>query len=92
MVIIPHPPYLLDLDPCDLAFFPKLKMKLKGHFETVSHIQREPQVVLDSIKENDFHSNLKHGKNYGITVYVPKEAILKVIAAKIMQVKLAFLF
>jgi hypothetical protein len=31
-------------------------MKLKSqHFETVSDIQRESQVVLDSIKENDFH-------------------------------------
>jgi hypothetical protein len=31
-------------------------MKLKGwHFETVSDIQRGLQVVLDSIKENDFH-------------------------------------
>jgi hypothetical protein len=31
-------------------------MKLKGRFETVSDIQRESQVVMDSIKENDFHS------------------------------------
>jgi hypothetical protein len=32
-------------------------MKLKRqHFETVSDIQRESQAVLDSIKENDFHS------------------------------------
>jgi hypothetical protein len=31
-------------------------MKLKGRFETVSDIQRESQVVLHSIKENDFHS------------------------------------
>jgi hypothetical protein len=31
-------------------------MKLKGQrFETVSDIQRELQVVLDSIKESDFH-------------------------------------
>jgi hypothetical protein len=31
-------------------------MNLKGqHFETVSDIQRESQVVFDSIKENDFH-------------------------------------
>jgi hypothetical protein len=29
-------------------------MKLKGHLETVSDIQRE-LVVLDSINENDFH-------------------------------------
>jgi hypothetical protein len=31
-------------------------MKLKGRwFETVTNIQRESQVVLKSIKENDFH-------------------------------------
>jgi histone-lysine N-methyltransferase SETMAR len=56
MVIVPHPPYSSDLAPCDFASFPKLKMKLKGrHFETVSDIQRESQVVLDSIKENESH-------------------------------------
>jgi hypothetical protein len=32
------------------------KLKMKGCFETVSDIQRESQVVLGSIKENDFHS------------------------------------
>jgi hypothetical protein len=57
IVIVPHPPYSPDLAPCDFTLFPKLKMKLKGqHFETVSDIQRESQAVLDSIKENDFHS------------------------------------
>jgi hypothetical protein len=46
-----------DLAPCDFALFPKLKMKLKGrHFETVSDIQGESQVVLDNIKQNYFHS------------------------------------
>jgi hypothetical protein len=56
MVIVPHPPYSLDLAPCDFALFPKLKMKLNGRrFETVSDIQRESQAVLDSIKENYFH-------------------------------------
>jgi hypothetical protein len=56
MVIVPHPSYSLDLAPCDFTLFPKLKMKLMGrHFQTVSDIQRESQVVLDSIKENDFH-------------------------------------
>jgi hypothetical protein len=56
IVIVPHPPYLPDLDLCDFTSFPKLKMKLKAeHFERVSDIQRESQAVLDSIKENDFH-------------------------------------
>jgi hypothetical protein len=57
LVVIPHPPSLLNLIPCDIALFPKLKMELKGqHFETASDIQRESQVLLNSIKENDFHS------------------------------------
>jgi hypothetical protein len=57
MAIISHPPYLLGLAPYDFALFPKLKTKLKGRrFETVSDIQRESQAVLNSIKENDFHS------------------------------------
>jgi hypothetical protein len=56
MVIGPHHPYSLDLAPCDFALFLKVKMKLSGrHFEIVSDIQRELQVVLDNIKENDFH-------------------------------------
>jgi hypothetical protein len=60
MVIVPHPSYSRDLARCDFALFPKLKMKLKGRrFETVSNIQRESQVVLDSIKENDFHGSFE---------------------------------
>jgi hypothetical protein len=56
MVNIPHPSYSPDLASCDFALFPKLKMKLKGwRFETVSHIQRELQAVLNSNKESDFH-------------------------------------
>jgi hypothetical protein len=60
MVIVPHPPYLPDLAPCDFALFPKLKLKLKGRsFETVFDIRRESQAILDSIKENDFHNTFE---------------------------------
>jgi hypothetical protein len=84
MVIVPHPPYSPDLAPCDFAVFPKLKMKLKGRrSETVSDIERESPAALDSIKENDFRVLLKRGRNDGIAVYVPKEIILKELAAKI---------
>jgi hypothetical protein len=56
MIIAPHPPYSPDLAPCDLGLFPKLKMKLKRQrFETVFDIQRESQVVLNRIKENDLN-------------------------------------
>jgi hypothetical protein len=37
-------------------------MKLKGHFEAMSDIQRESQAVLDSIKENYFHGALEAWK------------------------------
>jgi hypothetical protein len=40
-------------------------------------------VVLDSIKENYFHCASEAWKNDGIAVYVPKETILKEMAAKI---------
>jgi hypothetical protein len=38
-------------------------MKLKGRrFETVSDMERESQVLLDSIKKNDFHSAFEEWK------------------------------
>jgi hypothetical protein len=83
VVIIPHPPYLPDLAPCDSALFRKWKMKMNGrHFETVSYIQKGSPVVLDSRKMTSAVL-LKHGKNYGIAVCIPKEIVLKEVAAKI---------
>jgi hypothetical protein len=60
-------------------------MKRKGCFETVSDIQRESQAILDdSIKENDFYGAFYSvEKNNRITVYIPKETILKEMAVKI---------
>jgi hypothetical protein len=59
-------------------------MKLKGRrFETVSDIQKDSQAILDSIKENEFHGAFEAWKNDGIALNVPKETILKEIAAKI---------
>jgi hypothetical protein len=52
----------------------------RRRFEAVSDIQKKLQAVLDSTNESDFQG---HGKNYQITAYVPKETILKVMAAKI---------
>jgi hypothetical protein len=64
MVIIPNPPYSLDLAPCNFSLFLKLKMKLKGwRFETVSDIKTESQAVLDSIKENNFHGAFEAWRN-----------------------------
>jgi hypothetical protein len=70
MVIIPHPPNLLDLDPYDFALILKLKMKQRGrHFDTASDIQRELQAVLESVKENDFHGAFETWKKMMGSLY-----------------------
>jgi histone-lysine N-methyltransferase SETMAR len=84
LVIVPHPPYSLCLAPCDVSLFRKLKMKLKGRrFETVSDVQREFQVVLDTIKENDFHSAFEAWKKRWDRCICSKKTILKEMAAEI---------
>jgi hypothetical protein len=62
-----------------ISLFPKLK---RWHFEIVSDIQRESRAVLDSIKENYFHGASEARKSVGITVCIPKETVLKEMAAK----------
>jgi hypothetical protein len=77
-------PYSLDLASCDFALFPKLKMKLKGrHFETVLTSKGYHNQYLTALRKMTSMVLLKREKNDGITVYVPKETILKEMAAKI---------
>jgi hypothetical protein len=84
MVTVPHPPYFPDLAPCDFALFPKLKTKVKGRcLETLSDIQRKPQMYSTALRKITSTGLLKHGKNDGIIVYIPQETILKETAAKI---------
>jgi hypothetical protein len=49
----------------------------------VFDVQRESHAVLNSIKENYFRGDFEAWQNDGIAVYVPKETILKDMAAKI---------
>jgi hypothetical protein len=93
MVIIPHPPYLPILGPCDFALFPKLKMKLKGRrFETVSNIQTDSQAVLDSIKENDFRVLLKRGKKMGSLYTFPRSLFQRRWPPKLSKLSQHFFF
>jgi hypothetical protein len=69
MVMVPHPPYLPDLAPCDFALFPKLKMNLKGRCSETVHSAALRKMTSTGL--------LKHGENNGISVFVPKENILK---------------
>jgi len=52
---LPHPPYSLDLAPCDFFLFPKLKTHLKGHnFGTVENVQAAATRALNNISSEDF--------------------------------------
>jgi hypothetical protein len=60
MTVIPHPPYLPDLAPCNLSLFPRLKIKLKGHhFDTTEVREAESQVVLKTLTEYNFQDAFK---------------------------------
>jgi hypothetical protein len=82
MVIVPHPSYSPDLAPCDFALFPKLKMKLKGRFETVTS-KGSCKRYSTALRKITSTVLLKRGKNDGIAVCVPKKTILKEMAVKI---------
>jgi len=58
--VLNHPPYSPDLAPCDFAFFPKLKMKLKRtYFEDVPTIQRSSTCVLETIQQSELEQALR---------------------------------
>jgi hypothetical protein len=55
MGVVPHPPFLPDIAPCNFFLFPKMKIKLKRRrFDTVEEIQAETQTVLNTLTKKDF--------------------------------------
>ena len=54
--IVPHPPYSLELAPCDFCLFPKLKEKLRGCcYETIEEMKEVVTKVIDMLTQKDFH-------------------------------------
>jgi hypothetical protein len=50
IMVLEHPTYLPDLDPCDFFLFPTMKNHLKGsHFETVEEIQKVMMAFLNNL-------------------------------------------
>ena len=48
---VPHPPYSLDLAPCDFWLFPKLR----GCYETTEEMKEAVTKVIDTLTQADFH-------------------------------------
>jgi hypothetical protein len=60
MTVVPHPPCLPGLTPCNFSWFPRLKIKLKGcHFDTSELIEAESQVMLNTCTERIFQDAFK---------------------------------
>jgi hypothetical protein len=87
----PNSDHLASL--CDFALFPKLTTELKGrHLETAWH----PKGTTSCTPQHETtwlpQCFWRVGKNNRNTVYVPKEIILKEVAAKIEEVMPASFF
>ena len=49
---VPHPPYRLDLAPCDFCLFPKLR----GYrYETIEEMKEAVTKAIDTLTQEDFH-------------------------------------
>ena len=52
MTVIPHPPYSLDLAPCNFFLFPRMTGQMNGkRFADVSEVKRK---VLNNISTEEF--------------------------------------
>ena len=54
ITMLEHPPYSLDLAPCDFFLFPKIKSALKGtRFESVDAVKAEATELMNKLSEDD---------------------------------------
>ena len=53
---LPHPPYSLDLAPCDFWLFPTLR---GGRYETIEEMKEAVTKVIDTLTQEDFHGALQ---------------------------------
>ena len=49
---VPHPPYSLELAPCDFWLFPKLR---GCRYETIEEIKEAVTKIIDTLTQEDFH-------------------------------------
>ena len=53
---VPHPPYSLELAPCDFWLFPKLRGCC---YETIKKMKEAVMKVIDTLTQEDFHGAFK---------------------------------
>ena len=61
MTVIPHPPYSLDVVPCDFFLFHRIKGQMKGKcFADVSEVKKKTLEVLNNINTEEFQKCFQH--------------------------------
>ena len=53
---VPQPPYSPDLAPCDIWFFPKLRV---CRYKTIEDMKEAVMKVIDTLTQEDFHGNFQ---------------------------------
>ena len=53
---VPHPPYSLDLAPCDFYLFSKLS---GCRYKTIEEMKEAVKKVFDALTQEDFHGALQ---------------------------------
>ena len=53
---VSHPPYSLDLAPCDFWLFPKLK---GFRYERIEEMKEAVTKVIDTLTQEDFHGTFQ---------------------------------
>jgi len=65
MAVIPHPPYSLDLAPCDFFLFPRMKGQMKGkRFADVSEVKKKTLEVFNNISIEEFQKCFQQWENH----------------------------
>jgi len=63
MKIIPHPPYSVDLAPCDFFLFPRMKGQIEGkRFADAREIKKKTLKVLNNFSSEDFQKCFQQWK------------------------------
>jgi len=91
--MLPHPPYSLDLAPCNFCLYPKLKTHLKGHhFGMAENVKAAVTRALNNISSEDCLHCYKEWQQLWNCLFNHKEPILKGINCNYMYVQQTFFF
>jgi histone-lysine N-methyltransferase SETMAR len=71
--VIPHPPFSLDLTPCDFFLFLKMKLKLGGQcFGSIKKIQTILQNVVKTLTLKGFQKCFRSWKSHWNCCFIAK--------------------